>query len=133
MIKITSDITKALLKEYKVDSTTASTISGGTIVTLKSDGTVETLDAGASYATTANYCVLTDTSYSKDAISQVTVIYGGTVEIDTDNVTFTSPSPGDRIYVGANGKLTATASSNTAIGWIEKVGSTDLTLKLVLS
>lgn len=138
MIKVKSDLTKALMKEYGVDTTTSANITGGTIVTLDSSGTVCTLPTnGSGYSTVAKFLVLTDpaTSYSRVTLNQVTVIWGGTVEIETDNVTFTAGAvnPGDIIYVGVNGKLTTTSTSNTAIGFVEKATATTLYLRLTLS
>jgi hypothetical protein len=68
----------------------------------------------------------------------VNVIYGGTVEIETDNFTLTgTATPGSIIYVGADGVLTDDSSDATAIGWLEDTGSslgtTTYKIRLVLS
>jgi hypothetical protein len=120
--KIVSDISKVQLKEFSVDSTSADDITAGTICDFSDEDTIGVESTASNYASKPLFLCIQGPSYSKDSIGQANVVFAGTIEIQTSNITLTSGAVNTKVYAGTKGKLQDTdPGSGVAVGYITKI------------
>jgi hypothetical protein len=138
---IVSPIDLINMKEFQVATATDAYVKQGGWVTETADNTVGT--QGSTPSNKTLYIVYTSTnSQSRSAFEQaqgkgqVTVFFGGTVEVETDNIaeiaTLSSIDVGNKVYAIANGVIACTGSTGVAIGYVTKVGTASVTIKFTL-
>jgi hypothetical protein len=143
---VVSPIDLVVLKEYQVDPTTDANVKQGGWATFTAEGVIGTVNSNPS--TKILFLVYTSTnSQSRDAFSQATgygqatVVFGGTIEVETDNIyeitngAFTAAvSVGNKAYAYNSGVISCGDSpqTGTAMGYVTKVGTASVTIKFTI-